>query len=166
MVARALTRAAQGADLPHAVAAYVSPWPLPLAGARANEGLPEASITRLDRIVAGHNAALGPKAREFLMVAALEGLPSEGIEVASAGLIHTAYFGDEGVRELLLRHIRRSRAHTGFEAEPDDALSAWLTSHQRVVQGRLAEFLGSVIPPRRRPTADHERSGRRRPVAG
>jgi hypothetical protein len=166
MVAKALTRAAQGADLPHAVAAYVSPWPLPLAGARANEGLPEASITRLDRIVAGHNATLGPKAREFLMVAALEGLPSEGIEVGSAGLIHTAYFGDEGVRDLILRHIRRSRALAGFEAEPDDALSAWLTSHQRTVHGRLAEFLGSVIPPRRQPAAAPERSGRRRPVAG
>ncbi|MEV4620571.1 alpha/beta fold hydrolase [Asanoa sp. NPDC049573] len=138
-VARALTRAAQGADLPHAVAAYVSPWPLPLAGARARAGLPDASIIRLDRIVAGHNATVGPKARELLLIAALEGPPSEGFTVGPAGLIHTVYFADEGVRELIVRHIRRSRGHP----EPDDALSAWLTAYQCAVHGSLTQFTQS-----------------------
>ncbi|GIF46336.1 hypothetical protein DFJ67_5007 [Asanoa ferruginea] len=140
IVARTLTRAAQGADLPRAVAAYVSPWPLPLAGARAHPGLPEASIAALDRIVAADNATLGPKARELLMVAALEGLPSDGFGLPPVGLIHTAYFADEGVRQLILRHIRGGRAR-------DDELSAWLTSQQQAVHACLTDFLADVTPP-------------------
>jgi hypothetical protein len=142
-VAKALTRTAQGCDLPAAVAAYVSPWPLPLAGARAHPGLPAAAIARLEQAVAGHNAALGPRARELLMLAALEGLPgalrAAGEDpAAAAGLVHTAYFADEDVRELMLRHICRHRSPGGEPVPAAGAPAAWLAAHQRAVHDRLA----------------------------
>ncbi len=149
-VAIAVTRTAQGSDLPAAVAAYVSPWPLPLADARAYTGLPDTVTASLDHTVARQNAALGPRAREVLMIAALEGLPGaiqaagEDTPTASTGLVHTAYFSDHNVRALILRHIRQTSTSTGQAGADEDTLSTWLTAHHQAVQERLARFLSEI----------------------
>jgi hypothetical protein len=148
-VARALTRTAQGADLPAAVAAYVSPWPLPLAGARTLPGLPATAIARLGRTVAEQNATLGPKARELLMRAALEGVPDvlDGAGSGPAGLVHTAYFADDDVRRLILHHIHRSSPTPARAASTaGDELSVWLTDHRRAVQRHFAAFPDQAQP--------------------
>jgi hypothetical protein len=148
-IARAFSSALQGSDLPAAVAAYVSPWPLPLTCVRAVAGLPEAAVARIDRTVADHNSTLGPLARELLMIAALEGMPgaaraaAESAATVPAGLIHTAYFTDEDVRALILRHIRQTRT-SACQEHTGDELSDWLEAHRQAVRSRLDGFLTSV----------------------
>jgi hypothetical protein len=151
-VAGALARAIQGSDLPAAVAAYVSPWPLPLANAGAHAGLPAGTASRLDRRVSDCYTTLGPALRELLMVAALEGVPAAvralGADHSRAGsdaLVHTSYFADLDVRKLILLHIRWNQAFAKPDpTRDDDELSTWLMAHLTTTQARFAEFLAAV----------------------
>lgn len=151
-LAKLLTCDGQGSDLPGAVAAYVSPWPIPVVRPGDPSGLPEDVITRLNRRVQNHNSALGTAVREMLMAAALEGFPAaiqavqedQRITVSDA-FVHTSYFSDLGVRKLILLHVRRNRRSGQVAAESsDDELASWYARHVGISQERLADFLAAT----------------------
>ncbi|GAB3850331.1 hypothetical protein GCM10027610_075120 [Dactylosporangium cerinum] len=147
-IAAALHGMAQGSDLPAAVLAFASPWPLPLRGARTVTGLPDEVAARLADRAAGQNAALGPALRELLMAAALDGVPAamrglHGSLTEAGAMVHTSYFADPDVRELIRLHIERTcTISRDTTAGP---LAAWLTEHQAAVAARVAAF--AVTPP-------------------
>ncbi|MGV9573691.1 hypothetical protein ACWDRX_31490 [Streptomyces nigra] len=143
-IARALARRAQGSDLPRAVAAYISPWPLPLAYECTHSGLPTRTVVEIDRQVAERNAVLVPKVRELLMVAALEGIPEaeravrEGQMESTNALVHTSYFTNPDVRKLILLHICQTRTSVNHDSVPvDDELAIWLADHLEASQTRF-----------------------------
>ncbi|MFI5978871.1 hypothetical protein [Streptomyces sp. NPDC051452] len=63
--------------------------------------------------------ALGPQARELLIIGALEGeFPADATDdlrdQQSTALVHTSYFSHKSVLHLIATHIRISRARAGY----------------------------------------------------
>ncbi|MGW0345921.1 hypothetical protein ACWDX8_04820 [Streptomyces anthocyanicus] len=151
-LARTLARSVQGSDLPRTVAAYVSPWPLPLDHDCTHLGLPVRTIREIDREVTDCNAMLAPKARELLIIAALKGAPKDGqgsgrfLMESGSALVHTGYFNNPDVRRLILHHICQTRTSVdGYSAPADDELEIWLTRHLESTRTCFAGLLQQSI---------------------
>lgn len=84
--------------------------------------------------------------------AALGGVPvavqaaEEGGQQAQAALVHTSYFEDSGVRNLIALHIvnARSRPESVGNTGEDNELQRWLDTHLTKTRERYAEFSTSV----------------------
>ncbi|MFI0912467.1 hypothetical protein [Streptomyces abikoensis] len=127
----------QGNDLPKAEMAYCSRSPVPIDA--IPEGLPERVARELHAGVSTTVRALGPQARELLIIGALDGeLPAGATDdlrdQRSAALVHTSYFSHESVLHLIATHIRISRARAGHNTTgplPRDDAYRWVSRTKR-----------------------------------
>jgi len=147
-VATALARTCQGSDLPAAALAFVSPWPLPLAGAAAR-GLPPDAEARLEHAVLERTR---PALRQLLMTAALEGVPAavdavrdDHSAVGPGALIHTSYFQDPVVGRLIALHISSTATNAAVHHQaPDDDTSRWLATHRDAIHAEFRRFFATI----------------------
>lgn len=136
-----IIRAAQGRDVPGAVMAYCSRLPVPV-----QENLPGLPGHVADELEAGVSESLrlaAPEARGLLVRAALDGLPiSAPINLRGplgGVLVHTSYFSNEQVLQLIADHIAWAyQRHAGSEQKMHSlANGAWLTGAKLAVSTAL-----------------------------
>jgi hypothetical protein len=147
-IAATLVRTCQGSDLPAAVLAFVSPWPLPLRGAVSHPGLPPDTEARLERAAGQRTGQLRPALRQLLMAAALEGAPAAVAafrdghgSVAPNLFVHTSYFEDPDVTRLIAQHISATATGAVYHHDgTDDDTARWLAAHRDTVHAKLREF--------------------------
>ena len=111
-IAEIVLRSGQGCDIRGAVLAYASPWPLPLR--QPITGLPAETAARLDDGANRQAARVGPVIREILGSALMEGTPlpqlatPDRLGIDARALVHTSYFHDIDVLQLIVLHITQN----------------------------------------------------------
>lgn len=141
-LSKLLTETIQGCDIAGMEIVTVSAWPSPIAS--PPPGLPAAVADRLEQQARTRTADLGPVSRAALAQALLDGagiaqtFAAQASPSASNALVHTSYFDDPQVLDLIALHIRRNSAACEDRAtcgNPD--LSAWLDSLAASVTAHL-----------------------------
>lgn len=154
-LSRTMVRTIQGSDVAGAELVFCSPWPIPLD--TPPPGLPDDVAERLETRARSASAELVPISREVMVQAAALGMSTLSGSVAAAragtegdgagALVHTGYFEDPFVLELIIEHIRRGSALGEGEdaAQPITAgdVGAWLDAWTAQVAEHL-EKLGFV----------------------
>jgi len=143
----------QGNDLPKAEMAYCSRSPVPIDD--IPEGLPEQVTRQLQAGVSDTLRALGPQARELLIIGALEGefpadVTDELRDQQSTALVHTSYFSHESVLHLIATHIRISRERAGYNTAgpfPRDDAYQWVSRIKKANAHAWQQHLGQTARP-------------------
>ncbi|MEV4049658.1 hypothetical protein AB0J55_00590 [Amycolatopsis sp. NPDC049688] len=142
-IVKMLVSNAHGANLPHrAPLVYVSRWPLPLE--LDCPGLPPDVVAEIQDDSAKDAGRLGELARQYFMLAALDGLEEakKAYQETYDGnpLVHASYFEREAVRRLIRLHITKTCGD-----ETDRRLADWLAANAAAVRTRVDKFVAGRL---------------------
>ncbi|GIF12655.1 hypothetical protein FHX34_107220 [Actinoplanes teichomyceticus] len=146
LVAGTMVRAAQGSDIPGTVLAYVSATPLPFD--QVPDGLPVRVAADLEIQATKQTGVLGASVRQAYAQAALNGLPMRTlggavarIPAADTALVHTSYFGNDAVLELICQQIGRTASSPGQSSTADQDLVRWHDETAAATAAKLARYI-------------------------
>lgn len=146
-----VVKTAQGNNRPAAEVVAVSPYPTADSPPGSHPALPPAVATRLLEGANEHARDIAPGIRQLLAAPSfVSGLERFGQSLSGGELIHTSYFGDPAVLDLLALHVAWGRRDSSVVRDievTDESLWAWFCAFKHSVHETVKfESARSAIP--------------------
>jgi hypothetical protein len=146
-----VVKTAQGNNRPAAEVVAVSPYPTSDSAPGSHPALPPAVATRLLEGANEHARDIAPGIRQLLAAPSfVSGIERFGKTLSGGELIHTSYFGDPAVLDLLALHVAWGRRDTAVVRDiiaADATIGAWFCAFKHTVHETVEfEPARSAIP--------------------